>query len=158
MKARSKRFFKRLLQLAKIPFLVGIGLLIGVSIAEGTRHTQHTVVIQADDSFENGLGDLERRIEERIEQHIEAQIIERIAIPPIPEIPAVPPIPEIPPIPAIPEIPAAPGFHIVERGPSVWDVLSGIGTILASLLLIGLGGMMLLRHWRQPKEKSPKTL
>lgn len=65
-------------------------------------------------------------------------------------------------MPAIPEMPEMPDFraniHIVERGPTVWDVLDGIGTILASLMLIWLGGTVLRRHWQQPKEKSPESV
>jgi hypothetical protein len=86
---------------------------------------------------------------------------ERIVVPPIPTIspiPTIPPIPAIPSIPEIPEIPDMPTRIYIDHQPSFFEVVNGIGTVLASLGLIGLGLVMVVRGRRQSKEKSPESL
>ena len=147
MKSRRKRFFKRLFKVVKIPFLIGIGLLIGLAMSESSHVSHHSVIIENDGRFhEEIVHDIEQRIEEQIEHRIEDRIVNEIVIPPIPDIPDIPDLPDL-----------DTNIHI-EYGPSVWDVLNGIGTILASLILIGLGGKMLIQRRRQPKEKSPESV
>ena len=149
MKSRGKRFFKRLFKIAKIPVLIGMGLFIGLVIGTNSANRQQRVVFRPDRPFQGDVAHtIEQQIEERIERHIEDRIVEEIVIPPIP------------PIPAIPEIPDLSGINTnihIERNPSFWDVLNGIGTILGSMILMGMGGMILIRRWRQPKEKSPDS-
>ena len=150
MKSRRKRFFKRLFKIGKIPFLIGIGLLIGIAISGSSHEEHHSVIIENDGRFhEEIVHDIEQRIEEQIEHRIEDRIVNEIVIPPIPDIPD------------IPEIPDLPDFDTkvyIDNGPSFWDVLNGAGTILASLILVGLGGKMLIQRRRQPKEKSPESV
>jgi hypothetical protein len=149
MKSRGKRFFKRLFKIAKIPVLIGMGLFIGLVIGTNSANRQQRVVFRPDRPFQGEVAHtIEQQIEERIERHIEERIVEEIVIPPIP------------PIPAIPEIPDLSGINTnihIERTPSFWDVLNGIGTILGSMILMGMGGMILIRRWRQPQEKSPDS-
>ena len=147
MKSRGKRFFKRLFAAGSVLILIGIGLLIGLAIGTNSTDRRQRVIIGPDGLFQDELlHTIDQQIEERIEQRIEDRIAEEIVIPPIP------------PIPAIPEIPDLSGLVYIERTPSFWDVLNGIGTILASMILIGLGGMILIRRWRLPKEKSPDSV
>jgi hypothetical protein len=149
MKSRGKRFFKRLFGAGGVLILIGIGLFIGLVIGTNSANRQQRVVFRPDRPFQGEVAHtIEQQIEERIERHIEDRIVEEIVIPPIP------------PIPAIPEIPDLSGINTdihIERTPSFWDVLNGIGTILGSMILMGMGGMILIRRWRQPKEKSPDS-
>jgi hypothetical protein len=46
----------------------------------------------------------------------------------------------------------------IDHSPSFFEVVNGIGTILASLGLIGLGVVMIVRGRREPKEKTPESL
>lgn len=137
MKAKGKRLVKRLFRLAKLPLLIGVGLVIGLAI--GSAHSSpERVIVYGGDAFAQDIAVLERQMEMHMEQRM------------MPEMPEMPVLPEVPDFRA--------NIHIVERGPTVWDVLDGIGTILASLLLIWLGGTLLRRHWQQPKEKSPESV
>jgi hypothetical protein len=145
MKSRGKRFFKRLFKMAKIPLLIGIGLFIGLIIGLDSKEGRN-IVIQPDGRSANEYA---QNIEQRIEQQIQEHIIEEIAIPPMPAVPNNPDIPNLR------------DFQTnirIERTTSFWDVLNGIGTILASLILIGMGVMILLRRRRQPREKSPESV
>lgn len=155
MKSRVKRGFRWLFKKAKMPLLMGIGLFIGLAIG-ADNNGGSTVIVRTDG---RAADELAHNFEQRIEHQIQERIVEEINIPPIPEIPAIPEIPEIP---AIPEIPSVPelrtNIHIVESTPSFWDVLNGIGTILASLMLIVLGGKILLRRRQVPKEKTPESV
>jgi hypothetical protein len=150
MKSRGKRFFKRLFGTGGVLILIGIGLFIGLVIGTNSANRQQRVVFRPDRPFQGEVAHtIEQQIEERIERHIEERIVEEIVIPPIP------------PIPAIPEIPDLSGINTnihIERTPSFWDVLNGIGTILGSMILMGMGGMILIRRWRQPQEKSPDSV
>ena len=150
MKSRGKRFFKRLFATGGVLILIGIGLFIGLVIGTNSANRQQRVVFRPDRPFQGEVAHtIEQQIEERIERHIEERIVEEIVIPPIP------------PIPAIPEIPDLSGINTnihIERTPSFWDVLNGIGTILGSMILMGMGGMILIRRWRQPQEKSPDSV
>ena len=152
MKSRGKRFFKRLVQIGKIPFLIGLGMIFGLAISGSSNSAHHSYVINSEHFGSEIAENIEHRIEERIERQIEERIINEIVIPPIP---AIPDIPEIPEIPDFSEIHT--NVH-VEHTPSFWDILNGIGTIMASLMLIGLGGMMLIRRRQQPQEKSPESV
>jgi hypothetical protein len=144
MKSRGKRFFRRLFKVGSVLILIGIGLLIGLAIGTNSTNERQRVIIGPDRSFQ-----MEQQIGEQIERQIEERIVEEIVIPPIPPVPAIPEIPDLSRINT--------QVHI-ERTPSFWDVLNGIGTILASLILMGLGGMILIRRWQQPKEKSPESV
>lgn len=160
MKSRGKRLFKRLFKMARIPFLIGIGLFIGLIIgAESNQGRQ--VVVANDGRFADELAyNTEQRVEQQIQEHMVEEVVVP-PIPPIPPIPPVPPIPDFPEMPAFPESPDFPDFHTnvhIERGPSFWDVLNGIGTILASLILIGMGSKILIQRWRQPQEKPPDSV
>jgi hypothetical protein len=131
--------------MAKIPLLIGIGLFIGLIIGLESRESPN-IVIRPDGRSANEYA---QNIEQRIEQQIQEHIMEEITIPPMP------------PVPDNPDIPNLRDFQTnirIERTTSFWDVLNGIGTILASLILIGMGGMILLRRWRQPREKSPESV
>ncbi|MCP4416651.1 MAG: hypothetical protein GY805_08510 [Chloroflexi bacterium] len=155
MRAKIKRLFKRIFKLGGLMLLVFIGMAIGIAIGEESASRRETIVIHSDypDQFEDDLSiSIEQQIGERVEQRIEERIVEQIVIP---SIPPIPPIPEIPEIPDIPNIPTT--IHI-DHSPSFFDVVDGIGTVLASLGLIGLGAVMLVRGRRQPKEKSPESL
>jgi len=150
MKSRGKRFFKRLFGTGGALILVGIGLFIGLVIGTNSANRQQRVVFRPDRPFQGEVAHtIEQQIEERIERHIEERIVEEIVIPPIPPIPPIPEIPDLSGINA--------NIHI-ERTPSFWDVLNGIGTILGSMILMGMGGMILIRRWRQPQEKSPDSV
>jgi len=156
MKSRGKRFFKRLFKIAKIPVLIGMGLFIGLVIGTNSANRQQRVVFRPDRPFQGEVAhNIEQQIEERIERHIEERIVEEIEIAPIPP---VPPIPPIPPIPEIPDLSGVNANIHIERTPSFWDVLNGIGTILGSMILMGMGGMILIRRWRQPQGKSPDSV
>jgi hypothetical protein len=150
MKSRGKRFFKRLFKVGSILLLIGIGLLIGLAIGTNSPDRRPGVTVHTGRPFRDEIAhNIEQQLEEQIEQRINSRIAEEIVLPPIP------------PVPAIPEIPHLSGFNAnvhIERTPSFWDVLNGIGTILGSLTLIGLGGMILLRRRQQPKEKSPGSI
>jgi hypothetical protein len=134
MRARIKRWLKRLLKTGGLFVLVGIGVLIGLIIGENTAVPRQTIIIHGENPF---------------------QFEKQLEIAPIPTIPA---IPTIPPIPEIPAIPAMPTHIHIDHGPTFFEVVNGIGTVLASLGLIGLGVVMILRGRRQPKEKSPESL
>lgn len=150
MKSRGKRFFKRLFGAGGVLILIGIGLFIGLVIGTNSADRRQRVVFRPDRPFQGEVAhNIEQQIEERIERHIEERIVEEIVIPPIPPIPPIPEIPDLSGVNA--------NIHI-ERTPSFWDVLNGIGTILGSMILIGLGGMILIRRWRQPKEKSADSV
>jgi len=152
MKSRGKRFFKRLFGAGGVLILIGIGLFIGLVIGTNSANRQQRVVFRPDRPFQGEVAhNIEQQIEERIERHIEDRIVEEIVIPPIP------PVPPIPPIPPIPDLSGVNANIHIERTPSFWDVLNGIGTILGSMILMGMGGMILIRRWRQPKEKSPDS-
>ncbi len=143
MRARIKRWLKRLLKTGGLFVLVGIGVLIGLIIGMNTAVPRQTIIIHGETPFQ-----------------FEKQL-EIAPIPTIPAIPPIPPIPTVPPIPPIPEIPGIPAMptHIhIDHGPSFFEVVNGIGTVLASLGLIGLGVVMIVRGRRQPKEKSPESL
>ena len=145
MKSRRKRFFKQLFKIGKIPLLLGIGLLIGLAIG-AENSSRSDMVIRTNGRFSDEIA---RNIEQHIEQNIQERINEHIVIPPIPEMPEMP------------EMPTMPDFQTnirIERGPTFWEVLNGIGTMIASLMLIGLGGMILVRRRREPKEKSPESV
>ncbi|WP_420630189.1 hypothetical protein [Candidatus Leptofilum sp.] len=158
MRARMKRWFKRLLKMGGVFVLIGIGVIIGLTIGGSSAAANHTIVVRGDHHFDERMDVIvEERIHERIEQRIEEEIVVDIPpIPTMPPIPTVPPIPEMPEIPPMPDIPTT--IHIERGGPSFFDVVNGIGTILASFGLIGLGIVMILRGRRQPKEKSPESL
>lgn len=148
MRAKGKRLFKRLLKLGGLIFLAGMIFVLGVLAGQDSASERHTVVVRGDSPvrFE---AEPEIAIQERIEREVVERIEEQIVIPPIPTVPPMPPIPEIPPIPTT--------IHI-DRGPGFFEVVNGIGTILASLALIALGVMMVVRGRRMPKEKSPESL
>ncbi len=134
MRAKTKRLFKRLLKTGMLFTLVGMGVLIGFAIGAESASDPVLVHIYPDDpqvheeTFEFA--------EERFEEHVAERIV----------------------MPDIPQIPNHPTRIYIDRSPSFFDVVNGIGTIFASLGLIGLGMVMLMRHRRQPKEKSPESL
>ena len=156
MRARMKRWFKRLLKTGGVFVLIGVGVIIGLIIGANTADARHTIVIRGDWShqFDEQFDGREERIQQRIEPRIDEQIV--VDIPPIPAIPPIPPIPSVPEMPNMPEIPTT--IHIERGGPSFFDVVDGIGTVLASFGLIGLGIVLIVRGRRQPKEKSPESL
>ena len=146
MRARKKRWFKRLLKLGGLFMLMGLGLAIGLGI--GYDRGFHEARFLYGERYESPVQPI-RQIREQIE----------IEIPPIPTIPPIPEIPEIPAIPEIPPIPDVPTIHIERGGHSFFDVVNAIGTILASFGLIGLGLVMVVRGRREIiKEKSPESL
>ena len=136
MRARKKRCFKRLLKVGRVFMLIGIGIVIGLAIGESSAQAEHILVVRDGESVR-----VERPFQERIEVEI-------------------PPIPTIPPIPDMPDMPDMPTtIHLHRDGPTFFDVVNGIGTILASFGLIGLGLLMVVRGRRQIiKEKSPESL
>ncbi|MCA9899499.1 MAG: hypothetical protein H6654_11345 [Ardenticatenaceae bacterium] len=136
MRARKKRWFKRLLKVGRVFMLIGIGIVIGLAIGESSAQAEHILVVRDGESVR-----VERPFQERIEVEI-------------------PPIPTIPPIPDMPDMPDMPTtIHLHRDGPTFFDVVNGIGTILASFGLIGLGLLMVVRGRRQIiKEKSPESL
>ncbi len=136
MRARIKQLFKRLLKTGGLFILIGIGVMIGFAMGVESSEGMQTIVTHSDSEYSSFESELEQQLEERVEHRIEEQIIERIVIPPIPEIPHTPPT-----------------VHIDHS-----SSFNGIGTVLASLGLIGLGTVMLVRSRRQPKEKSPESL
>ena len=146
MKSRTKQFVKRLFKLAKIPLLIGIGLIIGLALSESSHKEHHSVIVRTDGRVADEIA---QNIEQRIEQQIQERIIERVVIRDMPEIPDIPEIPNIPDFQT--------NVHI-ERGPSFWDLVNGVRTVLASLVMIVLGGMILMRRRREPKEKSPESV
>lgn len=146
MKSRRKRFFKRLFKLAKIPLLIGLGLIMGLALSESAQTDHHSVIVRTDGRFADEIA---QNIERRVEQQIEERIIERVVIRDAPEIPPMP------------EMPVMPDFQTnvhIERGLSFWDLVNGVRTVLASLIMIGLGIMILMRRRREPKEKSPESM
>lgn len=158
MRKRIKRWVKRLLKTGGLFVLIGFGVLIGIIIGSESASDRQTVIIRSDYPQEFG-DELAQTIEQQVAQRVEERIEERIVIPPIP---TVPPFPEMPAIPEIPNIPDIPTKIYIDHQPSFFEVVNGIGTILASLGLIGLGLVMVVRgrrHLRrEPKEKSPKSL
>jgi hypothetical protein len=152
MRARIKRWFKRLLKTGGVFVLIGVGVIIGLIIGVNTVDARHTIVVRGDWSpqFDEQFDGMEERIEQRIDE----QIV--VDIPPIPAIPPIPPIQSVPEMPNMPEIPTT--IHIERGGPNFFDVVDGIGTVLASFGLIGLGIVMIVRGRRQLKEKSPESL
>jgi len=84
-------------------------------------------------------------VEEMIERRIEEKIAEEIVIGP--DI-RIPPIPEMPQRLEMP-------VRIVQRGPSFWQIISGIANFFTAVFLIVIGVVVLMRRQRQPKEKQP---
>ena len=164
MRKRIKRLIKGLLKTGALFVLVGVGVIIGLIIGVNTADRGETIVIRGD-----GIGHLAPMIEQRVEQQVVRQVEERIheqlqfspipTIPPIPTVPPIPAIPTIQPIPTIPPIPdTVPRTVYIDHSPSFFDVVNGIGTVLASLGLIGLGIVLIIRGRRAPKEKTPESL
>lgn len=153
MRARIKRWFKRLLKTGGVFVLIGIGVLIGLVIGVNTADARQTVIIRGDAPFlfEEGLETaVEYRFEEQLGRQIQTRIEEQTVV-------DIPPIPTIPPIPEMPTMPTT--IHIERGGPNFFDVVNGIGTVLASFGLIGLGIVMIVRGRRQQiKEKSPESV
>lgn len=145
MRARTKRLFKRLFKTGGLFIFIGLGVMIGFAIGVESAESRQTVIIRSDYSHQLE-DDLAFSIEQQINERLDQQIVEQIVIPPIP------------PIPELPDIPNVPTTIHIENSPSFLDVVNGIGTIFASLGLIGLGAVMLLRNRRQLKEKSPESL
>ncbi len=152
MRKRIKRLIKRLLKTGGLFVLIGVGVVIGLIIGVNTADRGEMVIVgnEYPRVISSELAPIiEQRVEEHVVQLVEQRTEERFEIPPIPT---------VPPIPSIPSIPDAPATIYLDRSPSFLEVVNGIGTVLASFGLIGLGAMMIVRGRRAPKEKTPESL
>ena len=144
MRKRIKRVVKKIWKTGKWLLVFGLVLVIGIAIGAESSTTHESVII-----YNESGGEFNEEHVLTIERHFEnAHLVDEIVIPPIPE------IPEIPAVPAIPEMPTT---IYVDNSPSFFDIVDGISTVLASLVLIGLG-VYIIRRDRPGKEKSPESL
>lgn len=163
MRKNRKRLFKGLLATGVVFALVGCGVLIGLMLGLSEGQSRHSAIGQNEIPYrfhEEVVIAADERSHEEMAREV-AEQVERIEVAPIPSIPTIPPIPTIPAIPTIQPIPPIPAItpHVyIDHGPTFFDVVNGIGTILASFGLIGLGIAMIVRGWRAPKEKRPESL
>lgn len=137
MRKKAKRLFRRLFKVGGLFIIIGLAVLLGIAIGSESAGDRQTVIIRSDNpnQFADRVTAIEHQVEERIEQRIEEQIV----------------------IPPIPEMPDLPTTIYINSSPSFGEVVNGISTVLASLGLIALGVVTLIRQ-RRPKEKSPASL
>lgn len=166
MRKNMKRLFKGVIVSGVLFALVGCGVLLGLAIGLSEGQSRRTVVVQNEVPYrlrEEVVIGADERMHEEIAREF-AEEVEGIAIsplptlPPIPTLPPVPTLPAVPTLPPIPPMPDIPARVYIDHGPSFFDVVNGIGTILASFGLIGLGIVMVARGRRAPKEKTPESL
>ncbi len=160
MRKNTKRLFKGVIVTGVLFALIGCGFLLGLAIGMSEGQSRRTVVVQNEVPYrlrEEVVIGADERMHEEIAREF-AEEAEGIAISPIPTLPPVPTLPAVPTIPPIPPMPDIPARVYIDHGPSFFDVVNGIGTILASFGLIGLGIVMVVRGRRAPKEKTPESL
>lgn len=132
----NKSSFKKLVKAGGLILLLGMTLMIGYTLGEAEGHLRGRQI--------------------GADTQIIVEIPER---PDIPRRPERPQLPELPVRPTLPErIPAIERIVMVDQGPSFFGVLSTVSNVIIGLALIGLGLVMIRKHDRQSKEKTPDSL
>ncbi len=105
------------------------------------------------------LGEANGRIRSENNTSIVVDMPERPTMPRRPDRPQLPELPDMPVRPTLPNrIPSIDRVITIEQGPSLLSVFSTVSNVLIGLALMGLGIVMIRKHDRQPKEKTPDSL